>query len=148
MGFELNSGLGKPPFFQTAISQGAVSNPVFSFYLSPNVSELYLGGTDSQHYTGPIEKHIVMNPSAPTFWQLDNATISVNGKAGVVSGFQTIIDSGTSVMYGPTDAVAQMYSQVPGSQDWENGFYLVPCSSVPVIGFSWGGLDWTITADK
>lgn len=148
MGFQLNSNIGQPPFFQTAVSQGAVSSPIFSFYLSSNVSELYLGGTNSQHYTGPIERHTVVSPSSPTFWQLDDAKISVNGKAAVASGFQTIIDSGTSIMYGPSDAVAQVYSQVPGSQDWNNGYYIFPCDSTPAINFSWGGLDWAINAEK
>ena len=148
MGFQLNSNLGQPPFFQTALTQGAVSSSIFSFYLSSNISELYLGGTDSRHYTGPIERHTVMSPSTPTFWQLDDAKISINGKVGVVSGFQTIIDSGTSVMYGPTDAVAQAYSQVPGSQDWKSGFHIFPCNSTPAISFSWGGLDWAINPEK
>lgn len=32
-----------------------------------------------------------------------------------VAGLQTIIDSGTTIMYGPPDAVQILYSKIPGS---------------------------------
>ncbi len=150
MAFQSISNLGHPPFFQTAVSQGAVSSPVFSFYLSPNGSELHLGGVNRQHFTGIIESHIVVNASEPnpTFWQINNAHVSINGSAAVVSSFQTIIDTGTTCVYGPTDAVAKVYIQIPGSREWLSGFYIFPCDTIPAVSFSWGGAEWTISAEQ
>ena len=67
----------------------------------------------------------------------------------VESGFQTIIDSGTTIIYGPPSQVAAFYQAIPGAQlyDSQSGFYSFPCSSTPSnVAFSWGGNVWTISA--
>lgn len=67
----------------------------------------------------------------------------------VQSNFQTIIDSGTTIIYGPPSQVKTFYQSIPGSKvyDSTNGFYSFPCSSVPSnVSFSWGGKKWTISA--
>ena len=64
---------------------------------------------------------------------------------------KTIIDSGTTIIYGPSDAVAELYQNIPGSSvyDQNSGFYSFPCSNVPSnIAFSWGGKQWEISAAK
>ena len=73
----------------------------------------------------------------------------VNGKT-VASGFDTIIDSGTTIMYGPPSAVKKLYAAVPGSAvyDSSQGYYSYPCDSAPTIAFSWGGKNWEITPEK
>ena len=52
MGYESISVYGASPVFQTLVSQGQVSTPVFGFYFAESGSELYIGGTDQNHYTG------------------------------------------------------------------------------------------------
>ncbi|KAI0335089.1 acid protease [Cubamyces sp. BRFM 1775] len=139
------SNLGENPFFNTAIQQGAVSEGVFGFKLASSGSELYLGGTDDDLYTGSIEYHDVDTSSG--FWQITGAKAYVGSKA-VVSGFETIIDSGTTIMYGPPSAVRTFYKSVSGSAvyDSENGYYSFPCNSPPTVSFSWGGKQWQISA--
>lgn len=134
------------PFFNTLFSQGAVANNVFGFKLAKAKSELYLGGTDIALYTGAIEYHAVTGSG---FWQASGASALVNGKA-VVSSFQTIIDSGTTLMYGPPANVATFYKAVPGSKvyDKNNGYYSFPCKSAPSVAFSWGGNKWAVSAAK
>ncbi|KAI0769774.1 protease [Trametes elegans] len=139
------SNLGQSPFFNTAISQKQVKTGVFAFKLAKSGSELYLGGTDSSLYTGSIEYHAVTGSG---FWQISGAKIQVGSKT-VQSNFQTIIDSGTTIIYGPPSQVATFYKSIPGSKiyDSDNGFYSFPCSSVPSnVAFSWGGKTWTISA--
>ena len=46
MGYESISSYGASPVFQTLVSQGQVSDPVFSFYLAKSNSELFIGGTN------------------------------------------------------------------------------------------------------
>ncbi|KAH9895122.1 protease [Cubamyces lactineus] len=145
LAFPAISNLQKSPFFNTAKSQGAVKNGVFGFKLAKSGSELYLGGTDSSLYTGSIEYHPVTGSG---FWQISGASILV-GSQTVKSGFQTIIDSGTTIIYGPPKSVAAFYQAIPGAQlyDSQSGFYSFPCSSAPSnVAFSWGGNTWTISA--
>ncbi|KAI0358653.1 acid protease [Trametes cingulata] len=139
------SNLNQNPFFNTAIQQGAVSEGVFAFKLASSGSELYLGGTDSKLYTGSIEFHDV--DTSTGFWQITGAKAYVGSKAAV-SNFETIIDSGTTIMYGPPSAVKTLYASVSGSKvyDSENGYYSYPCNSPPTVAFSWGGKKWTISA--
>lgn len=134
------------PFFQNAFSEGAVPSNVFAFKLASSGSELYLGGTNTALYSGSIEYHSV---SSSGFWQATGAKAIVGGKT-VVSNFDTIIDSGTTIMYGPPSAVKTFYAAVPGSKvyDSSNGYYSYPCSSPPTVGFSWGGKTWSISSAK
>jgi cathepsin D len=52
MAFESISVYGASPTFQTLISQGEVTSPVFGFKFDTSGSELFLGGTNSALYTG------------------------------------------------------------------------------------------------
>ncbi|KAF7373521.1 Acid protease [Mycena sanguinolenta] len=117
----------------------------FAFYLGETASELYLGGTNMNKYTGSIEPHAVNQ--ATGFWQITGASAKV-GNSVAVSGFQTIIDSGTTLIYGPPTDVAALWAQVPGSAlyDSTNGYYSFPCATPPQISFNWGGKDWAISA--
>ncbi|CDO69362.1 hypothetical protein BN946_scf184961.g4 [Trametes cinnabarina] len=147
MAFPAISNLKQSPFFNTAKSQGAVKSGVFGFKLAKSGSELYLGGTDSSLYSGSIEYHPVTGSG---FWQIANAKVNIGTKT-VQSGIQTIIDSGTTIIYGPPSQVAAFYKNIPGSKvyDSSNGFYSYPCNSAPSnIGFNWGGKTWTISAAK
>ncbi|GJJ14459.1 hypothetical protein Clacol_008723 [Clathrus columnatus] len=132
------SSLGQDPFFVTAFSQGAVPKNEFAFKLASSGSSLYLGGTDSSLYTGSIEFHVVSGSQG--FWQIGGASIAV-GSNTAVSNFQTIIDTGTTLVYGPPSAVETLYSKIPGSEasNEQEGFYTFPCSSVPSVSFSWDG---------
>ena len=138
------SNLKQDPWFTNANSQGAVDKNSFGFYLAKTGSELYLGGTNTNLYSGSIEYHRVTSGG---FWQATGAKAIV-GSSTVLSNFQTIIDSGTTIMYGPPSAVRSFYAAIPGSKvyDSSQGYYSYPCNSLPTVGFSWGGKTWTISA--
>ena len=120
---------------------------MFGFKLASSGSELYLGGTNSAHYSGSIEYHDV--DQSTVFWQITGAKALV-GSTTAVSGFETIIDSGTTIMYGPPSAVKTFYSKISGSgvYDSSEGYYYYPCSSPPSVSFSWGGKSWAISSAK
>ncbi|KDQ54107.1 hypothetical protein JAAARDRAFT_209569 [Jaapia argillacea MUCL 33604] len=145
MAYPAISNLGEPPYFNTAYSQSKVTGDLFGFKLASSGSELYLGGTDTSLYSGSIEYHSI--DTSTGFWQPTGAKALVNG-ATAVSGFETVIDSGTTIMYGPPSAVQTFYSKVPGSAlyDSTNGYYSYPCSSPPTVAFSWGGKSWTVSS--
>ncbi|KAI0782432.1 aspartic protease [Irpex lacteus] len=139
------SNLGENPPFVTAINQGTVTSGVFGFKLASSGSNLYLGGTDTSKYSGSIEYHSI--DTSTGFWQATGAKAIV-GSSAAVSNFETIIDSGTTIIYGPPSAVKTFYSKISGSQvyDSSEGYYSYPCSSAPTVGFSWGGKTWTISS--
>lgn len=135
------------PFFNTLIDQGTVSAGVFGFKLASSGSTLFLGGTDTSKYTGSIEYHSIDQSTG--FWQAKGAK-SVAGSKTPNSNFETIIDSGTTIMYGPPSAVKTFYAAIPGSAvyDSSNGYYSYPCNSLPTVGFAWGGKTWPVTSAK
>ncbi|KAJ7430774.1 acid protease [Mycena galericulata] len=145
LAFHAISNLKENPFFVNADAQGTVSANQFGFFLASSGSELYLGGTETSKYSGDIEYNAV--DSSGGFWQATGAKALVGGSSAV-TGFQTIIDSGTTLMYGPPAAIKKLFAKVSGSKlfDSTNGYYSYPCDSPPEISFSWGGKDWTITA--
>ncbi|KAI0923493.1 hypothetical protein AcV5_009022 [Taiwanofungus camphoratus] len=147
LGWPAISQLNHNPFPWTAESQNAISSGIFGFKLASSGSELYLGGTDSSLYSGSIEYHDLS--SSTGYWQIGGASAIVNGNTAV-SGFDTIIDSGTTLMYGPPDAVKQFYSSVNGAQEYDSseGLWSVPCDSIPTVEFSWGGNNWKISSDS
>lgn len=148
MAFPSISNLGKPSFMQTAMQQNAVSG-VFAFFLASDKSELHLGGTNPQHYSGSIEYHPVINlvnQSQPSYWQIDNGEIEVNGYT-VASSFKTIIDSGTTIIFGPSGSVKGLYDKIGGQAMTGQlaGYYEFPCNNVPKVSFKWGGKAWAIS---
>ncbi|KAJ4463847.1 aspartic protease [Lentinula edodes] len=147
LAFPAISNLDADPFFVNANSQNAVNLNEFGFYLASSGSELYLGGANSDLYSGSIEYHDV--DTSTGFWQISGASIASDGTTAV-SNFATIIDSGTTIMYGPPSAVKEFYAQVSGSKlyDSTDGYYSFPCDSAPEVSFSWGGDSFTISADN
>ena len=67
------------------------------------------------------------------------------------SNIRTIIDSGTTIIYGPPKQVEALYKSIPDSAlfDSQNGFYTYPCDNPPDnVAFNWGGNSWTISKEK
>jgi hypothetical protein len=88
MAYESISSYGASPVFQSLVSQGQVSNPVFSFYLATSDSELYIGGTNQDHYTGsftymPVTTQvgIILDGAFDSLSKLTSAFFRVTGKA-------------------------------------------------------------------
>ena len=136
------------PFFQTAMNQSAIPSGEFSFKLASTGAELFLGGTNTSLYTGTPEFH---NVSQVGYWQIGGGQAAANGVAVGSTGFDAVIDTGTTIMYGDADQVATLYGAIPGSAtfDAENGFYSFPCNSTPTVAFSWaGGQQWAISQEK
>ncbi|KAH8986124.1 acid protease [Lactarius akahatsu] len=134
MAYQSLSKYGASPVFQSLVSQGQVSAPVFSFYLAESGSELYIGGTNQNHFTGSFA---YMPVTTQGFWQGSFDGISVNGKT-VVSRQGATIDTGTTRVIGDTKNVRAIYDAIPGSNYIGSGTWTIPCDiSTPVsITFS------------
>ena len=129
------SNLGHDPFFFTAVDQGVVDQGVFGFKLASSGSELFIGGTNENLYTGDIEYHDLSSSNG--FWQIGGASVTVNGKTEG-SDFDTIIDSGSTIITAPTSTAKKLWSAVSGSKVYDSlqSFYSHPCDSMPEIKFN------------
>ncbi|KAI0724993.1 aspartic peptidase domain-containing protein [Fomitopsis betulina] len=142
MAFPALSNLDANPFFWTALKQGAVSSGEFGFYLADSDSELYLGGSDESKYSGTPEFSTLTSSSG--FWQIGGASLIINNKT-LESGFDTIIDSGTTLMYGPPKAVSSAFEKA-SAQSLGSGVYGFDCNDFPTVEVSWGGNTYDISS--
>ena len=89
------------PLLQLYAKRGSavVGKNMFSFYLSDQTnggSQLYLGGYDTTKFTGNIYWNPVVNKG---YWQIGSGSAYANDKATTATGFQTIVDTGTTLIY-------------------------------------------------
>ena len=89
MGFQSISEYNAPPLFQSLVSAGQTSDPVFAMKLTTEGSELTVGGLNSALYTGEFTYVPVTQEG---YWQVDFDALNVAGKK-VVSTKSCIIDS-------------------------------------------------------
>ncbi|KAH9019322.1 acid protease [Lactarius deliciosus] len=133
---------GASPVFQSLVSQGQVSAPVFSFYLAESGSELYIGGTNQDLYTGSFT---YMPVTTQGYWEGLFDDISVNGRT-VIGREHAIIDTGTTQVIGDTRSVQAIYDQIPGSKYAGFGTWTVPCSFNTPISIGFSGKAFSISA--
>uniref|UniRef100_A0AAY4BV22 pepsin A n=1 Tax=Denticeps clupeoides TaxID=299321 RepID=A0AAY4BV22_9TELE len=138
---------GAQPVFNNMVKQGLVQD-YFSVYLSRNAvagSEVIFGGVDNSHYTGAITW---VPLSAETYWQITVDSITVNGNViACHGGCQAIVDTGTSLIIGPTSDISSINSAVGATMN--NGDAVVNCkdiSSMPDITINIHGHAFTLPA--
>uniref|UniRef100_A0A8C5N6P0 Cathepsin E-like n=1 Tax=Gouania willdenowi TaxID=441366 RepID=A0A8C5N6P0_GOUWI len=153
-------GLGFPslaeilgnPVFDNMMAQKIVDKPVFSFYLSRSGGsspdgELLLGGIDESLYNGPINW---IPLTSKGYWQIKMDSVSVQGVSSFCPrGCQAIVDTGTSLIAGPTND-SFLLQQLIGATPTNIGEFLIDCSrvsSLPHVTFALGGVDYTLTAE-
>uniref|UniRef100_A0A3Q3ETH8 Nothepsin n=1 Tax=Labrus bergylta TaxID=56723 RepID=A0A3Q3ETH8_9LABR len=141
------------PVFDNMLAQKAVEEPVFSFYLSRTgdsspEGELLLGGTDETLFTGPINWLPV---TAKAYWQIQMDSVAVQGVSSFCrQGCPAIVDTGTSLITGPTNDILHL-QQLIGASPTNIGEFLVDCarlSSLPHVTFILGGKEYTLTAEQ
>ncbi|KAM9334907.1 nothepsin [Symphorus nematophorus] len=142
------------PVFDNMMAQKTVEDPVYSFYLSRRTSssnpegELLLGGTDEALYTGPINWLPVTSKG---YWQIKMDSVAVQGMSSFCPrGCQAIVDTGTSLIAGPTNDILTL-QQLIGASPTNIGEFLIDCarlSSLPHVTFVLGGKEYTLTAER
>lgn len=137
-------------------ANGALSEPVFAFYLTggeKSGSELIFGGLDKAHYSGDFK---YVDLQAETYWQVNLKDLKVGDASvmGVLHTGSAIVDSGTSLLAGPSGDVAAIM-QKWGAQQTQQGLFAVDCSTAKTlpdltftIGGSWfaAGTDFSLSA--
>ncbi|XP_014648361.1 PREDICTED: pepsin II-1-like isoform X1 [Ceratotherium simum simum] len=137
------------PVFDNIWDQGLISEDLFSVYLSSDDesgSVVILGGIDSSYYTGSLHWVPV---SVEGYWQITVDSISMNGETIACSGgCQAVVDTGTSLLAGPTSAIDNIQSDIGAKVDLL-GEGVISCSaidSLPDIVFTINGVEFPLPA--
>lgn len=102
---------GIPTVFEELLAQGLVNQGVFSFYLSKQDGvdgELLLGGINRSKYTGDLT-YIPLTEE--TYWEIALDSMTFNGSS-VTSAKSAVLDTGTSILAGPSAEVKKLAAAV------------------------------------
>ncbi|KFP55227.1 Cathepsin E, partial [Cathartes aura] len=141
---------GVPPVFDNMIAQNLVELPMFSVYMSTNPEsslggELLFGGFDPSRFTGTLNWVPVTQQA---YWQIQLDNIQLGGTvAFCTNGCQAIVDTGTSLITGPTTHIKELQRYIGATP--ADGEYSVECSNLdvmPSITFTINGLPYTLSA--
>lgn len=140
---------GAPTVMTNMIAQGLVPEGVFAFYLAPvgKESSLTFGGFDASKVEGGQLSWAPL--FSATYWAVLLDGASVDGHDGVFkSAFAAIIDSGTSLLEGPTEDVVKMMDAIGAAFDPSIGMYtLKDCNKEPpAIAFTIAGKKYPLKA--
>lgn len=148
LGFESISVGGVTPPFVNMVNQ-KLADSLFGVYLagsSGTDGELTIGGIDNSHYTGDLT---YVDLTAETYWEtkLDSLTL---GGASVTTATKVILDTGTSILAGPTADVKALAAKAGAKPFFLNPKeYTIPCtatSTAPAITVTMGGKDFVLEA--
>jgi len=130
------------PVFQNIVDQGLVDSPVFSFFYSKEgegVGELEFGGIDASKYTGDL---FYVPVSSKTYWEVELDSIQIEG-VNVTTVTKAIIDTGTSLLVGPTDEVAAI-AKLVGAKPLIKGEFTIDCDKGKNIDITLNGKVFTL----
>jgi len=152
MGFPQISVLGVTPVFNNMVDQGVVEAPVFSFWLNRDPTadiggELILGGSDPLFYEGEMTYIPVQREG---YWEVAMDSLnSGDSTVGCTGGCTAIVDTGSSLMVGPTKETNAINKMIGGKEIVPGtGQYMIDCgsiSSLPEIAVVLGGREFVLT---
>jgi len=125
---------------------------LFAFWLnrdqdsSKGGGEMTLCGMDPKHYTGDI---FYENLTATDYWRINIGGLTVGDTQIVGDTTPAIVDTGTSLLVGPTDQVEQIQTII-GGFPIAPGEYVVLCNLVkflPSVQIKIGGRDFELKPD-
>jgi hypothetical protein len=152
---------GATPFWQTLAGSGKWDSPVMAFQLTrfdddDQAVKLEAGGSftmgfmNSSLYTGDIDFQDI--PSGQeSYWILPVTGVTVQGNSVTLptgASSYSAIDTGTTLVGGPSDAIQAIFAQIPGSAPGTGnyeGYYTYPCDTTVNLAISFGGPSWPVS---
>nr|AAR88043.1 pregnancy-associated glycoprotein 2 [Odocoileus virginianus] len=139
-----SSFTGGIPIFDNLKNQGAISEPVFAFYLSkgkPEGSVVMFGGVDKSYYQGTLNWVPLIQADK---WCVHMNRISMNRRVIACNhGCEAFVDTGTSLILGPRRLVDNIRRLIGVTEPF------VSCSTVntmPSIDFTINGINYPVPA--
>ncbi|KAJ9100506.1 hypothetical protein QFC21_003545 [Naganishia friedmannii] len=159
LGFSSLSVSKSTPWW-VSLASSKWSDPLFAFYLkryrniaSASSTEsdggsVSFGELDSSVYTGDVT-YVSVADNKQAYWNIPVAGITSQGTAvGLGSSVNAAIDTGTTLIGGPSSIVAAIYAGIPGSQAMTGsyaGYYEYPCSTKISLKMTFGTFTVEIT---
>uniref|UniRef100_A0A8C0IL34 cathepsin E n=1 Tax=Chelonoidis abingdonii TaxID=106734 RepID=A0A8C0IL34_CHEAB len=140
---------GVTPVFDNMMAQNLVDLPIFSVYMNRNPDssvggELVFGGFDPSHFSGTLNWVPVTKQG---YWQIQLDNIQVGGTvAFCAEGCQAIVDTGTSLITGPSKEIKEMQNYIGAVPT--DGEYAVECNNLnvmPDVTFTINGIPYTLS---
>ncbi|KAF9513772.1 hypothetical protein BS47DRAFT_1295821 [Hydnum rufescens UP504] len=144
------------PWWQSLAEQNVWAQPLFAFYLtrylhsthSSGVTEpggyMDIGFTNNAYYDDPID---YVDLTVSSYWMIPLRSIIIQGKTFNIEA-QAAIDTGTSLIAGPTAFMSLLYATIPGAAlgtgSLQN-YYTYPCSTVIEVSLSFGSQTYPIS---
>ncbi|KAJ3772679.1 aspartic peptidase domain-containing protein [Lentinula raphanica] len=153
LAFESIASTDSTPFWQALVNAGDLSSPEMSFWLAREGSTVSggvftLGGSNTSLFSGDIE--FLDTQGTPSFWLLTMNALTVQSQSISLGSSSQLsaIDTGTTLIGGPSDAVQNFYASIAGSEEvpQEQGFWSFPCSTSLNTTISFGGTAWPISS--
>ena len=115
------SAYDSTPVFDSIISHKLLDKNIMTFYYSYNEAEdgqITFGYIDNSKYTGDIKYYDVIDKY---YWTIEMSDIRLNGTSlGICTKehkCKAVIDTGTSLITGPTDELKKLLSKIPVEND-------------------------------
>jgi len=107
------------PVWYNMVSQGLVKELVFSFWMNRNSDEedggeIVFGGVDPNHFKG---EHEYASVTRKGYWQFDMGDFLIDNQSTgfCAGGCAAIVDSGTSLLAGPSGIITQINNAIGAS---------------------------------
>ncbi|RSH83433.1 uncharacterized protein EHS24_007117 [Apiotrichum porosum] len=141
------------PWWETLAASSQWDSKLFAFYLkrwrdvSGATSSESDGGTanfgalDSSLYSGDVT--YVTLASNPEYWEIPMSSVAVGSTSiDLGSSTQVAIDTGTTLIGGPSSIVASIYAAIPNSRQMTgsySSYYEYPCNQSVTVSLTFGG---------
>lgn len=146
LAFDSISVGGAETVFHNAIDQGLLEKGMFAFYLGDqNDGELTFGGYDETKFSGDLAW---VKLSEPTYWRINIGGVKIGSFS--TSDTDGIVDSGTSLLVGPSSDVKQIGNAI-GAKQTLTGQFTIDCDkvdSIPDMTWTIDGKEYTLPGDK
>merc|ERR1711934_185262 len=145
MGWDSISVDGVQTPVQALVASGEMPEPVFGFYIGDNKDgELTIGGVNSNYFTGDFTYIPLKDKS---YWEIALGGVKLNGNSVDSETVNAIVDSGTSLLAGPTK-VANAIAKTLGATSLLGKEFIVPCTTQFTLAFTLGGQDFELNNEE
>lgn len=136
---------GCTPVFDNLMQKQLIHANYFSFYFSKEAggpgAVFMIGGADAAYQASPFRFHDVVTSS---YWEISMEDVIINGQAQEFCRDQlckVAVDTGTSLITGPSDAIDVMASQIQVDPDCDN-------LGLPLIEFVMSGTKYPMASEE
>jgi len=140
------------PWWINALNRGLFDQPQFSFWMTKDANDdlggvLTFGGVDKSRFTGDIVYHDVIER---TYWVIRFNNVTVGNTVIFNENRKGIIDTGTSLITGPTDEIEKIFGLL-GCRSIRGECMWVKCpdfNALPTIAFNFNGVEYKLTPEE